>query len=153
MTMFWSRLISIFSSIPIDLIALLARLGIGVVFLRSGLLKLAGWDNGNTLALFQYEYQLPLVPPELAAPMAMAMELTMPMLLLAGLATRFAALALFGMTLVIEIFVYPAAFDTHAVWAASLLFLVKFGPGRISLDYLLDRRDVQRTGLSRWPMA
>lgn len=153
MTMFLSRLISIFSSIPIDLIALLARLGIGVVFLRSGLLKLAGWDNGNTLALFQYEYQLPLVPPELAAPMAMAMELTMPMLLLAGLATRFAALALFGMTLVIEIFVYPAAFDTHAVWAASLLFLVKFGPGRISLDYLLDRRDVQRTGLSRWPMA
>lgn len=153
MTMFLSRLISIFSSIPIDLIALLARLGIGVVFLRSGLLKLAGWDNGNTLALFQYEYQLPLVPPELAAPMAMAMELTMPMLLLAGLATRFAALALFGMTLVIEIFVYPAAFDTHAVWAASLLFLVKFGPGRISLDYLLDRRDVQRPGLSRWPMA
>jgi putative oxidoreductase len=153
MTMFLSRLIRIFSSIPIDLITLLARLGIGVVFLRSGLLKLDGWDNGNTLALFQYEYQLPLVPPELAAPMAMAMELTMPMLLLAGLATRFAASALLGMTLVIEIFVYPMAFDTHAVWAVSLLFLMKFGAGRVSLDYLLERRGVQRPGLSRWPMA
>jgi putative oxidoreductase len=148
-TIFLNRLISIFNSIPTDLIALLARLGIGVVFLRSGLLKLEGWDSGNTLALFQYEYQLPLIPPELAAPMAMAMELTAPMLLFAGLATRFAALALFAMTLVIEIFVYPAAFDTHAVWAASLLFLMKFGSGRISLDYLLDRRGIQRPALSR----
>lgn len=153
MAIFLNRLISFFSGIPIDLIALLARLGIGAVFLRSGLLKLDGWDNGNTLALFQYEYQLPLIPPELAAPLAMAMELTMPMLLFAGLATRFAALALFGMTLVIEIFVYPAAFDTHAVWAASLLFLMKFGSGRISLDYLLNQRGIQRPGLSRWPMA
>ena len=153
MTNFLSRLINFFNSIPVDLIALLARLGIGVVFLRSGLLKLDGWDSGNTLALFQYEYQLPLIPPELAAPMAMAMELTMPILLFAGLATRFAALALLGMTLVIEIFVYPMAFDTHAVWAVSLLFLMKFGAGRVSLDYLLERRRVQRPGLSRWPMA
>lgn len=149
----FGRLIGILSHIPTDLIALLARIGIGAVFLRSGLLKLEGWDNGNTLALFQYEYQLPLIPPEIAAPLAMAMELSMPMLLFAGLATRFAALALLGMTLVIEIFVYPAAFDTHAVWAASLVFLMKYGAGTLSLDHLLARRSGQRAVASRWPTA
>lgn len=153
MIMLFSRLIHIFSRIPTDLIALSARLGIGAVFLRSGLLKLEGWDNGNTLALFQYEYQLPLIPPELAAPLAMAMELSLPMLLFAGLATRFAALALLGMTLVIEIFVYPAAFDTHAVWAASLIFLMRYGAGNLSLDYLIAGRSGQRSAPSRWPMA
>jgi putative oxidoreductase len=138
------RLIGHFSRIPNDLIAILARLGIGAVFFRSGLLKLEGWDSGNTLALFQYEYQLPLVPPELAAPLAMGMELTMPVLLFAGLATRFAALALLGMTAVIEIFVYPAAFDTHAVWAVALLFLIKNGAGLVSADRLIVQRVPQR---------
>ncbi|WP_374377133.1 DoxX family protein [Dongia sp.] len=130
--------------IPGDLIALLARIGIGVIFLRSGLLKLEGWDNGITLALFQYEYQLPLIPPALAALLAMSMELSLPFLLFAGLATRAAALALLGMTTVIEIFVYPAAFDTHAVWAVSLLFLLKNGAGIWSVDYLITRRRAQR---------
>ncbi len=145
--MLLKTLVDLFARIPQDLIALLARLGIGVVFLRSGLLKLDGWDNGNTLALFQYEYQLPLIPPELAAPLAMAMELTMPLFLFAGLATRFAALALLGMTLVIQIFVYPHAFDTHAVWAVALLVLIKFGGGTFSLDHLLGRFAAQRASL------
>lgn len=147
--MTFNRLIDLFSRIPTDLLSLLARLGIGVVFLRSGLLKLDGWDNGNTLALFQYEYQLPLIPPQLAAPLAMGMELAMPMFLFAGLGTRFAALALLGMTAVIEIFVYPAAFDTHAVWAVSLLFLIKHGAGRFSLDYLIATRSLQRPAVAR----
>ncbi len=99
--------IDLCSRIPLDLLSLLARLGIGVIFLRSGMLKLDGWESGNTLALFQYEYQLPLIPPQLAAPLAMGMELAVPMFLFAGLGTRFAALALLGMTAVIEIFVYP----------------------------------------------
>ncbi|MDY0870464.1 DoxX family protein [Dongia rigui] len=145
----FNRLIDFFSRVPMDLIALLARLGIAVVFLRSGLLKLDGWDNGNTLALFQYEYQLPLIPPQLAAPMAMAMELAMPMFLFAGLGTRFAALALLCMTAVIEIFVYPGAFDTHAVWAVSLLFLIKNGAGHVSLDHLIATRTGQRPAVAR----
>ncbi len=139
-------LLNIFRRTPIELISLLARLGIGATFLRSGLLKLDGWANGNTLALFQYEYQLPIIPPEIAAPLAMSMELSLPILLFAGLATRFAALGLLGMTLVIEVFVYPGAFDTHAVWAASLLCLIKFGVGRVSLDHFIAGRSGQISG-------
>ena len=66
--------------------------------------------------------------------MATAAELSMPVFILAGFFTRFAALALLVMTLVIEIFVYPNAFDTHGVWAAALLYLIKYGPGVVSLD-------------------
>ncbi len=125
---------ALFERIPGDLIAIIARIGIATTFFRSGLLKLDGWSNGNTLALFQYEYKLPVIPPEFAAPLAMAMELSMPILILAGFLTRFAALALFCMTLVIEIFVYPNAFDTHGVWATALLYLMKYGPGTLSID-------------------
>lgn len=69
--------------------------------------------------------------------MATAAELSMPVFILAGFFTRFAALALLGMTLVIEIFVYPNAFDTHGVWAAALLYLMKYGPGVVSLDHFV----------------
>jgi putative oxidoreductase len=131
------RLTALFARIPADLVSILARLGIGAIFLRSGLLKLDGWESGLTLALFESEYKLPFLPPELAAPMAMGAELTMPFLLFLGFGTRYAALALLGMTAVIQIFVYPNAFDTHAVWAASLLYLVRFGAGRLSLDHLV----------------
>lgn len=147
--MLFNRLTELFARVPTDVFSLLARLGIGVIFLRSGMLKLEGWDNGNTLALFQYEYQLPLISPQIAAPLAMAMELSMPMFLFAGLGTRFAALALLGMTAVIEIFVYPAAFDTHAVWAVSLLFLIKYGAGTLSLDHLIATRLPQRVATAR----
>ncbi len=128
------RATALFEKIPGDLIAIIARIGIATTFLRSGLLKLDGWSNGNTLALFTDEYKLPLLPPEIAAYLATAAELSMPVLLLAGFFTRFAALALLGMTLVIEIFVYPNACDTHGLWAAALLYLIKYGPGVLSLD-------------------
>ena len=110
---------------------------IGTVFLRSGLLKLDGWADGTTLALFREEYRLPLLSPELASSLATAAELTLPVLLFAGLLTRPAALALLAMTLVIQIFVYPNAFDTHGVWAVALLYLAKFGPGTLAIDRLL----------------
>lgn len=126
--------IALFNRIPQDLIALLARIAIGTVFLRSGLLKLDGWSDGTTLALFREEYQLPLLPPELAAYAATAAELLLPPLLIAGLLTRFAALGLLGMTLVIQIFIYPNAFDTHGTWAVCFLFLMKYGAGALSLD-------------------
>ncbi|SKA39436.1 putative oxidoreductase [Enhydrobacter aerosaccus] len=139
MTALLARLDAQLDRIPHDLIAALARLGIGTTFLRSGLLKLDGWADGTTLALFRDEYRLPLLPPDLAAPLAMGMELSMPVLLFLGLLTRPAALILLGMTAVIEIFVYPNAFDTHAVWAVALLYLAKFGPGTLSLDALFTR--------------
>lgn len=123
-----------FSLIPHDLLALLARIGVGTVFFRSGLLKVEGWDSGNTLTLFQEEYKLPLIPPEIAAYMATAAELTLPPLLFLGLFTRYAAAALLGMTLVIQIFVYPNAFDTHATWAVCLLYLMRHGAGTLSAD-------------------
>ncbi len=131
------KVTAIFERIPGDLIAVIARIGIATTFLRSGLLKLDGWSNGNTLALFTDEYKLPVIPPEIAAYMATACELSMPVLILAGFFTRFAALVLLGMTLTIEIFVYPNAFDTHGVWAASLLYLMKYGPGVVSIDHFV----------------
>lgn len=133
---FADRLSVWFALIPHDVLALVARIGVGTVFFRSGLLKLEGWDSGTTLALFQDEYRLPLIPPEIAATLAMAAELSLPPLLFLGLFTRFAAAALLGMTLVIQTFVYPNAFDTHGTWAVCLLYLMKFGAGTVSGDRL-----------------
>ena len=129
--------VSVLKSIPNDLISYLARIGIGTTFFRSGMLKLDGWANGNTLTLFREEYRLPVIPPEIAASLATAAELSLPLLLFVGLGTRFAALALLFMTLVIEVFVYPNAFDTHGVWAVALLFLMKYGAGAFSLDSVI----------------
>ncbi len=100
--------------------------------------KLANWNTA--VELFVEEYKLPLLPPELAAYMAVSIELTMPVLLVLGLATRAAALALLGMTAVIEVFVYPLAWPTHIQWAAILLVLLCRGPGKLSLDHLVRMR-------------
>jgi putative oxidoreductase len=144
---------ALFERIPGDLIAIAARIGIATTFLRSGLQKLDGWNNGNTLALFTDEYKLPVIPPEIAAYMATALELSMPVLILSGFLTRFAALALLGMTLVIEIFVYPNAFDTHGVWAAALLYLMKYGAGTLSLDnFIASFRGTYSTKVERGSM-
>jgi putative oxidoreductase len=132
-----SRLDAHLSRIPHELIALLARLCVGTIFLRSGLLKVEGWADGTTLALFREEYRLPLLSPELAAWLGTAAELALPPLLFVGLLTRPAALGLLGVTLTIQVFVYPNAFDTHGVWAVALLYLLKFGPGSLALDRLL----------------
>ena len=99
--------------------------------------KIANW--GTAVALFADEYQVPLLPPELAAYMAATIELATPVLLVLGLATRPAALVLLGMTTVIEVFVYPQAWPTHIQWAAMLLVLLCRGPGKLSLDHLIRR--------------
>jgi len=119
-----------------DLIALAARVGLGAVFWLSGRTKVEGWlsVSDNAVALFADEYRLPLLSPELGAHLAAYAEHLFPILLVLGLFTRFAALALLGMTAVIEIFVYPLAWPTHLVWAASLLYLAGRGAGRFSLD-------------------
>ncbi|MEH2470114.1 putative oxidoreductase [Nitrobacteraceae bacterium AZCC 2161] len=119
-------------------LALPLRFAVGTVFWNSAMAKLANWDT--TLSLFTDEYRLPVVPPEVVAYMATAIELTTPILLVLGLMTRFAALGLLGMTAIIEIFVYPQAWPTHIQWAAMLLVLLCRGAGSFSIDHLLWRR-------------
>lgn len=141
--------------LPHSPIAFLARFSIAAVFWKSGQTKIQGFAidliNGefmlgwprlsdSALALFQEEYRLPLLAPEFAALMAAFVEHLFPVLLLLGLATRLSALALLGMTLTIQLFVYPDAYPTHGVWAAVLLYLLVQGPGKISLDNWVSRR-------------
>jgi putative oxidoreductase len=94
----------------------------------------------SAIALFQNDYQLPLIDPTVAAYVSAFNEHLFPILLVLGLATRFAALALLLMTAVIEIFVYPGAWPTHGVWATCFLLLLARGPGALSLDHLIARR-------------
>jgi putative oxidoreductase len=131
--------------IPNDLIALVARLSIAGVFWRSGETKLDGWSvSDSAVYLFENEYRLPLIDPWLAAHLAAFAEHVFPVLLVVGLASRFSALALLAMTLVIEIFVYPDAWPTHGTWAACLLFIAARGPGLFSIDALIARRTQNR---------
>lgn len=89
--------------------------------------------------MFQSEYHVPLLSAELAAHLAAFAEHFFPILILIGFATRFSALALLGMTLIIQLFVYPDAYPTHGTWAAVLLYLMATGPGKLSLDHLIAR--------------
>ena len=122
-----------------SLILLVQRLGIGAVFFQSGRTKVEGLFTvpQTTFDLFETEYALPLLDPQMAAYAAAAAEHVFPVLLFLGLFTRGAALALLGMTAVIQIFVYPDAWPTHLSWAAVFLPLIAFGGGRFSLDRLL----------------
>ena len=94
----------------------------------------------SAVFLFREEYQLPLLAPEWGAAMAATGEHVLPVLILLGLGTRFAALGLLAMTAVIQFLVYPGAYATHGVWAAVLLWLLARGPGVVSLDHVLARR-------------
>jgi putative oxidoreductase len=149
------RAIQLFEQIPYSLIAFLARFSIAAVFWKSGQTKVEGFAvdlisatfqfgeprlAASTLPLFRSEYQVPLLSPEVAAHMATFAEHFFPLLILMGFATRFSALALVGMTLVIQLFVYPDAYPTHGTWLAVLLLLVAKGPGRLSIDHLIARR-------------
>ena len=135
------RVLGLLDAIPHSLIALVARLSIAVVFWQSGRTKVEGFMlNDTALYLFENEYRLPLIDPAIAAHLAAIGEHLFPILLVIGLGSRFAALALLGMTLVIQIFVYPDAWPTHGTWAACLLVVIAKGPGTVSLDHLLARR-------------
>lgn len=124
--------------LPPALLLLIARLGIAAVFFQSGRTKVEGLltIKPSTYDLFATEYALPLIPSDLAARMATGAEHLFPVLLVLGLFTRVSALALLGMTTVIEVFVYPDAWPTHLSWAALLLPLVARGGGAWSLDHL-----------------
>ena len=105
------------------------------IFWNAAQVKLINWQR--TIELFTEEYRVPLLPPEVAANMALSIELAAPVLLVLGLFTRAAVLVLLGMTTVIQIFVYPDAWPTHLSWAGLLLPLIALGGGKLSLDRLL----------------
>ncbi len=115
------------------------RILIGMVFFKSGLQKLQDWDS--TVFLFQEEYKVPILSPEVAAGLGTFNELTMPILLIVGFAARLATLPLIGMSLVIQ-FVLGAsnpAYDSveHFYWLALLAVILVRGPGGLSLDHLV----------------
>lgn len=141
--------------LPHSAIALLARFSLAAVFWQAGQTKVEGlainlvsgefqlgWPrlSASAVDLFRDEYRLPLIAPELAAPLAALAEHGLALALLLGLATRLSALGLLGMTAVIQLLVYPGAYATHGTWAALLLWLVAQGPGRWSVDHWLARR-------------
>lgn len=133
-----TRLAGWLERVPYALLAIPLRIAVATVFWNSAMTKLANWETA--LDLFRDEYRLPLLPPELAAYMAVSIELTTPVLLILGLATRPAAFVLLGMTTVIELFVYPQAWPTHIQWAAMLLVLLCRGAGTWSVDHWLRKR-------------
>ena len=131
------RVLRWLDGVPYTILAIPLRLAVATVFWNSAMTKLANWNTA--VELFIEEYKVPVLPPEIAAYMAASIELTAPVLLVIGLATRPVALVLLGMTTVIEIFVYPQAWPTHIQWAAMLLVLLCRGPGKLSFDYLVRR--------------
>ena len=123
--------------IPQSFLSLLARLAIAAVFIKSALTKVDGFSiKSSTFYLFENEYVLPIIPSDIAAIMATVSEFLFPALLILGLMSRLSATALLVMTLVIQVFVYPNAYATHGVWLVALLYIMKYGPGVISLDHL-----------------
>jgi putative oxidoreductase len=133
-----TRVIGVLERVPYSLLAIPLRLAVATVFWNSGTTKLANWDA--TLQLFEDEYKVPLLPPDIAAHIGASIELSTPVLLVLGFLTRPAALVLLGMTTIIEVFVYPQAWPTHIQWAAMLLVLLCRGAGSFSVDHWLWRR-------------
>ena len=137
--------------IPEWFLALIIRIAIASVFWRSAQTKFSGWEifgqnwkfwnvSESAVLLFEYEYSLPLLPPELAAYMATLGEFFLSLALVLGVMTRLSALGLLVMTTVIQIFVYPDAWNVHILWAALLLYLIRHGAGAASVDAILTRR-------------
>jgi putative oxidoreductase len=123
------------------------RLYVAKVFLMSGLTKVRDWSN--TVALFSDEYHVPLLSPAVAAALGAATELSMPILLVAGLASRFAAGVLFIFNIVAVVSYYQTLVETggvrdHVLWGTMLAVLTICGPGRIALDTWLERRYAPR---------
>ena len=127
------------------LFALGARLYVSWQFLKSGYIKVTSWDT--TLYLFENEYHTPLLPPHVAAVAGAFGELFFPTLLVIGLFGRLSALGLFAVN-VVAVVSYAqvllaegseAALGQHILWGTLLMFSIVFGPGKFSLDHLLNR--------------
>jgi putative oxidoreductase len=133
----YRSLTSLVEAIPFSFVQLVSRVSIALVFWNSAQSKLASWMV--TQQLFAMEYQVPLLPPDIAAPLATATELVGAVLVFFGLFTRIGALALLGVVAVIQLFVYPGHWAEHLLWASLLLLLVTRGAGSFSLDHLAKR--------------
>lgn len=132
-------MIGLLELIPVAIPTVVLRLGVALVFWRSGLTKLP-FGNEMTILLFEEEYSVPILPPALAAYLATTIELVVPWMLIVGIGARIGAAILLAETLVIEIFVYPLNYPEHLLWAGPLLYLLLRGPGAWSIDDQLRRR-------------
>src|SRR5919198_2354232 len=122
---------------PMSVILLAMRIGVGSVFFKAGLLKYQSFEFA--VKLFEDEYKVPILSPIVAARITMFNELTWPVFLFLGLATRFATLPILGSITVIQLFVYPNAWTENLVWASILVMLLTRGAGALSLDALIER--------------
>jgi putative oxidoreductase len=122
---------------PLDILQLAMRIAVGSVFFKAGLLKLNSWEFA--IKLFEDEYKVPVLAPATAASLALFNELTWPIFLFLGFATRLATLPLLGMISVIQTFVYPQAWTDHLLWGSILVFLLTRGAGALSLDHVIER--------------
>jgi putative oxidoreductase len=132
------ELLGALERVPPALPVFVLRCGVALVFWRSGLTKL---PLGSDMAvfLFESEYQVPLLPPALAAYLTTLIELIAPWMLVLGLGARLAAAILLAETLVIQFFVYPQHYPEHLLWAGPLLYVMLRGPDRWSLDHRVRR--------------
>jgi putative oxidoreductase len=124
---------------PVALLA--ARFYVGWAFFASGLTKLRDWES--TLTLFEYEYQVPILPFELAAYLGTAAEIVLPLLLITGLGSRFSALGLFVVNIVAVISledIAPVAYAEHVLWGVLLAFVFIFNGGRLAVDRLIENK-------------
>ena len=129
---------SLAERIPYSAVTLISRFALASVFWRSAQTKVNGFSiREETFYLFQEEYKVPLLPPDLAAYFATIGEHAFSVLLLIGLASRLSALGLFGMTMVIQLFVFPDGWPEHILWISLQLLIISRGPGTISLDHLI----------------
>lgn len=124
-------------AVPYAVLAVPLRLGVAWIFWNSAQVKLINWERA--VLQFEEQFRVPLLPPDVAASLTLAIELACPILLVLGLFTRFAVVVLLGMTLVIQIFVFPEAWPTHLQWFAMMFVLLTRGAGTFSVDHLLWR--------------
>ena len=146
-----NRLSEMMALLPEWFVSLVIRFAVVSVFWRSAQTKISGWElfgqnfkfwnlSESTFLLFDYEYSVPLLPVKFAAYSATFGEFFLSLAIIVGLLTRLSAVGLLAMTAVIQFFVYPDAWNVHILWAGMLLYLIKYGGGAVSLDYLLKKK-------------
>jgi putative oxidoreductase len=133
----YQTLLHLADRIPLSLVQLASRVAVAHVFWKSAQSKLASWPV--TQQLFAMEYNVPLLPPDIAALLATATELVGAILIFLGLFARLGALALLGVVTVIQLFVFPGSWAEHLMWTSLLLLITARGAGKISLDHLAKR--------------
>ena len=141
LTPLYSRFFEGLEKFATPLVLLFVRIWAAKAFLQSGLVKIQSWDS--TLYLFEEEYQVPLLPWEMATYLGTAAELILPPLLIIGLMSRGVASALFVFN-IMAVISYPVLWDQgfydHQLWGLMFLMTAIFGPGALSVDHLLKKR-------------